>query len=158
MGPRVRRLYAGMLQSAPDQSRKSSTSSQSQLTEPDGEGTHCEWPNAGGRDVNRRQGPRPRRRPRAVGPISRPFREWLSGPCSNRYRPSSARRLRRRVAEPGEQQQDRMVPPANGRLSIAALQNTFHRGSRQKPRKRGKRPVGDRGDATSQIGSVLSNK
>jgi hypothetical protein len=33
-------------------------------------------------------------------------------------------------AESGEQQQDGMVPPANGRRSIAALQNTFHRGSR----------------------------
>jgi len=31
-------------------------------------------------------------------------------------------------AEPGEQQQDGMVPPARGRRSIAALQNTLHRG------------------------------
>ena len=56
-------------------------------------------------------------------------------------------------AEPGEQQQDHMVPPADGRRSIATRQNTFHRGSRQKPRKRGKRPIGDSGDAAGKIGS-----
>ena len=38
-------------------------SSQDRLVEPGGEGTHCGWPIAGGRDVNRRQGPRLRRRP-----------------------------------------------------------------------------------------------
>ena len=30
-------------------------------------------------------------------------------------------------AEPGEQQQDRIVPSANGRLSVTALQNPLHR-------------------------------
>ena len=72
-------------------------SSQSRLTEPGGEGTLGEWPTADGRDANRRQVPRLRRRPKAVGPISRPFREWQSGRYSNQYRPSSAQRLRRRV-------------------------------------------------------------
>src|ERR1700722_7282503 len=59
-------------------------------------------------------------------------------------------------AEPGEQQQDGMVPPAKGRFSIAAFQNTFPRGGRQKSRKRGKRPIGDSGDPASKIGSDFS--
>src|SRR5262245_60967673 len=49
-----------------------------------------------------------------------------------------------------------MVPPADGRRSIAALQNTFHCGSREKPRKRGQRPLGDSRDTTSKIGSDCS--
>ena len=46
-----------------------------------------------------------------------------------------------------------MVPPADGRFSITALQNTLYLAGWKKPRKRGKRPVGDRGDATSKISS-----
>ena len=44
-----------------------------------------------------------------------------------------------------------MVPPAYGRFPITALQNTFYVAGWKKPRKRGKRPVGDSGNATSKI-------
>ena len=49
-----------------------------------------------------------------------------------------------------------MVPSANSRLPVATLQKPLHCSRWQKPRKRGKRPVGNGGHATSQIGSDCS--
>ena len=45
-----------------------------------------------------------------------------------------------------------MVPPTNRGLPITALQKPFHCSSGEKPRQGGKRPVGDSGHASSQIG------
>jgi len=49
-----------------------------------------------------------------------------------------------------------MVPSANSRLPVATLQKPLHCSSWQKPGKSGKRPDGNGGHATSQIGSDCS--